>query len=447
MDINSYVPTAKQKLAHGTKATYKLYGGAVGGGKTVWLCVEAILLCLLYPGNRIMMCRKQLTDFKMSTLVTLLKLIPPDMIIKDGHNRSEHTIEFINGSKIIYKGLGNEIEVDSIRSLEVSAIMLDEATELSYEAFLMCAQRIGRWRLPSGEYPPKYIFLASNPDTGWCKNLFIDNPKEGYAFIQALPHDNPHLEADYIPRLRRDYPAFWVKRFLDGDWNASMADDNVIPYEFVLEAIDKQIEVCQKPIVSMDPARGGDDAVIMFGMGNTLLKIDARKEHDTMVTAARFLRMYKDNKAAKGIIEIDGLGGPVYDRCRSMGLKVSPFRSGDNAFHKDKFFKLKTEAWFHARDQFEGGLVSIPNDPELINELAALKYTTRASGQLWVEQKKDFRARMGKSSDRADALMLMLWGVKNMKDPLRQPNRLLRKPVSASVGSSNGYGWSYSAQR
>ena len=447
MYINEYVPTLKQQIAHKADAIYKLYGGAVGGGKSVWLCVEAIMLSLSYPGNRIMMCRKQLTDFKMSTLVTLLKLIPPGMIIKDGHNRSEHTIKFTNGSMIIYKGLGNEVEVDSIRSLEVSAIMMDEATELSHEAFLMCAQRIGRWRLPSGKYPPKYVLLASNPDTGWCKNNFIDQKKEGYAFIQALPQDNPHLEADYIPRLRRDYPPFWVKRFLDGDWNASMADDNVIPYEHILDAIDKEIEVVNKPIVSCDPARGGDNTVIMFGMGNNLLKIDAKKERDTMVSAARFLRMYHDNKARRGIIEVDGLGGPVYDRCRNMGLKVSPFRSGDNAFNKDKYFKLKTEAWFHVRDQFENGLVSIPNDPELINELAAIKYNTRPGGQLWVEQKKDFKKRMGKSSDRADALMLLLWGVKNMKDPVRGHNRMLRNtPISVSGNTSNGYGWSYASQ-
>ena len=250
MDITEYVPTPRQQVAHKAKAIYKLYGGAVCGGKSVWLCVEAITLCLLYPGNRVMMCRRQLTDFKMSTLVTLLKLIPQDVLVKDGHNRSEHTIKFTNGSVILYKGLGNEVEVDSIRSLEVSAIMMDEATELSHEAFLMCAQRIGRWRLPSGKYPPKYVLLASNPDTGWCKNLFIDIQKEDYAFIQALPTDNPHLEEDYIPRLRRDYPAFWVKRFLDGDWNASMSDDNVIPYEYILEAIDKKIEVVNKPIVS-----------------------------------------------------------------------------------------------------------------------------------------------------------------------------------------------------
>ena len=156
--------------------------------------------------------------------------------------------------------------------------------------------------------------------------------------------------------------------------------------------------------------------------------------------------MYHDNHARKGIIEVDGLGGPVYDRCRQMGLKVSEFRSGNNAFNKNKYFKLKTEAWFHAREMFEAGNVSIPNDPGLINELAAIKYNTRASGQLWVEQKKDFKARMGKSPDNADALMLMLWGAKNMKDPTRGHNRMLRnkQPIGA-VGATNGYGWSYAA--
>jgi hypothetical protein len=397
-----------------------------------------------------MMCRKQLTDFKNSTLVTLLKLLPEKLIAKNGHNRSEHTIKLVNGSVIIYKGLGNAEEVEAIRSLEVSSIMIDEATEVPKEGFLMCQQRIQRWKLPTGEYPPAYVLLASNPDDGWVKEMFIDNPGEDFTFIQALPTDNPHLHEDYIPSLRRNYPEEWVQRFLEGDWNAMSGDDKVIPYEFIRAAVNRKVEIIEKPIVSCDPAAFGDDeTVIYYGKGNILLKQDCHHKQDPMVTVGRILRMMKDNRAERCIIEQDGLGVGIVSAAKQAGLKTVPFKSGENAHNKEKYFKMKSEAWFYVRDCFMDGTVSIPNDPKLINQLASIRYTVRGSGgQLWVEPKDKYKQRVGKSPDRADALMLMLWGAKSMRDPNRGFDRVPRGRTLdlQGKGNTNSYGWSYEPQ-
>lgn len=438
----NYTPTDKQQVAHKLPHKYKLFGGAIGGGKTVWLCAEAIYLSLAYPGNRILMCRKHLTDFKNSTLVTLFRLLPPELIRE--HNKAECRITLINNSVILYMGLGNAEEVEKLRSLEISSAMLDEATEVPYEGFLMLQQRVNRWTLQDGTRPPEYILLASNPDDGWVKEKFIDAPAEQFAFIQSLPTDNPHLAEDYIPNLRKTYPEEWVNRFLDGDWNALTTGDKIIPYDWVKSAINREITVVNKRIVSCDPAAFGDDeTVIGFGIGNSLIKINTYLKQDPMVSCGEYLRMYKDNRADRGIIEVDGLGVGIYSRLKEMGLKISSFRSGSEALNKDRFFKLKTEAWFHARELFETGNVSIPNDSKLIHQLSSVRYRTRgSSGQLWVEPKDTYKSRMHKSPDRADMLIMMLWLSKQMRDPVNDYKRVRSlSEINNPAYTQNPYGW------
>ena len=50
-------PTPKQELFRDNPNRYRLYGGAVGGGKSWALSAECLRLSLAYPGNKIFMCR------------------------------------------------------------------------------------------------------------------------------------------------------------------------------------------------------------------------------------------------------------------------------------------------------------------------------------------------------------------------------------------------------
>ena len=48
----NYAPTDRQRAFHSSTARFKLFGGAMGGGKSYALCAECIDLCLNYEGNR-----------------------------------------------------------------------------------------------------------------------------------------------------------------------------------------------------------------------------------------------------------------------------------------------------------------------------------------------------------------------------------------------------------
>jgi hypothetical protein len=188
----------------------------MGGGKSVWLNAEAIWQCLRFPGNRGYMCRHHLIDFKRSTLVTFDKVVPRETVLT--HRKSDRIIRFVNGSEILYGGLGGEDDLERIKSTEFGFFGIDEATETFAEMFMLLSSRL-RWTLPDGSYPQFTGFLASNPEPGWVKDRFVDQRLPDHEFIPALPKDNPHLPKGYDYGLRKDWPEEWTKRYLDGSWD------------------------------------------------------------------------------------------------------------------------------------------------------------------------------------------------------------------------------------
>lgn len=222
-------PTPKQVIFRDDPNRHKLYGGAVGGGKTVALNAEGVRLSLAYPGNRGFLCRHEATAFKMTTLATLIKLISKieEVIgnkILSNHHRTDKIFHFLNGSRLEYGALGEASDFERIKSLEVGWFGIDEASEASLPNYQMLKSRL-RWQLPDGSYPPFFGLLASNPEPGWVKDIFVTpwkmgEPLPNHSFIQALPKDNPHLPPDYLDELRASNPGPWVEKYIEGSWDA-----------------------------------------------------------------------------------------------------------------------------------------------------------------------------------------------------------------------------------
>ncbi len=224
-------PTEKQTIFRDAHHKYKLFGGGVGGGKTYALCAEGLRLSMMFPGNRGFLGRHEAEAFRKTTLVTLLNLIA-DMeletgqriIAHNGHNQTKKEILLVNGSAIIYGGIGGREDMDRIKSLEIGFFCVDEASETVHEVINMLKARL-RWKLPGGQYPRFFGLFASNPEPGWLKNTFVVPQQQGvplddHLFVQSLLKDNPWLPPEYLANLRRDNPENWVRRYVDGSWDA-----------------------------------------------------------------------------------------------------------------------------------------------------------------------------------------------------------------------------------
>lgn len=55
----------------------------------------------------------------------------------------------------------------------------------------------------------------------------------------------------------------------------------------------------------------------------------------------------------------------------------------------------------------ERGEVGLPDDPDLFEEMLAIQWRTTANGKIQLESKDDIRARIGRSTDRADAVSMV----------------------------------------
>lgn len=425
-----YVPTPRQLEAHNCDAKYILYGGAMGGGKSVWLACSAINHAMKYPGSRVLMARYTLKDFKDTTLVSLFKFLPPNVIERDGHNKQDRVIKLKNGSVIKYTGLSDEDGSSTLKSFECSLFCLDEANEISKEVFEIAKTRL-RWTLPDGRRPRYQGLLTSNPEDCWLKDTFIDGRGTNSAFVQALPKDNHYLPDDYHEAFQ-DMPDEYKRRYWEGSWDEFAEGNFVIERGTVLPAIDRILPLEDYGAMGIDVARGvgGDETVIITGQGPYMDEIYTSPIDKTDQTAIKAQGLINTRGIEHTCIDDIGVGAGVTDMLQGFlgldgieGINVAK-KSEDN-----RFFNLRAELWWNARKMFKEGKVSIKNDRKLVRQLQSVKYVTRNSGKIMIEPKTETKKRLGESPDRADALVLWLWALRNnVKQSLDfrrvEPNRL-----------------------
>ena len=219
------------------------YGGAAGGGKTRGLVELAIDLATDFPGNKILIGRKDFTDLRTSTMEQFNLHCPTAYVIR--RNNTEHWIhlrlpDWPEGvySQVLFRDLK---DWPGLMGSEYWAVLIDEAGEVPVNSVRALLSRM-RWKLPpevmelrkNAKYPDgeplkRVLVAASNPWPGWFKSWFVDRnlPEEDLRqinakvdFIPALARDNPHLPANYEASLRLLYPEDWVRRFMDGRWDA-----------------------------------------------------------------------------------------------------------------------------------------------------------------------------------------------------------------------------------
>ncbi|MBN1574544.1 MAG: phage terminase large subunit [Deltaproteobacteria bacterium] len=412
-----YVPHSKQIEAHTAKERYVLYGGAMGGGKSVFLVNEAIQLSLDHPGNVGLLCRWELESLRRTTLMTLEEYLPEELIRR--HHKTEKYYELINGSIIFYGGLkpsSESIGEQRIRSMKLGWFAIDEATEIPKKYFHTLQTRL-RHKV-NGE-PVRYKgLLASNPEPGWVREDFIEKKLSDNIFIPALPIDNPYLPDDYVESLRRNLPEELVKKYLDGDWNVMEGENYIFPYKYIRAAVERTRERGKPVQAGLDVARMGGDynvLAVRFGFKVEIL-YTARFQKETRTAGEVALLLDHIEERGHGRIpvnvDIPGVGGGVHDPLEEMGYDVHEFQPGGSAREPERYINRKAEAAFSFRTLLVEEEIDIPDDPELVSQLAGIKYDIRSDKRLKVESKEEMKKRGMKSPDKADAVIMAFYDVK-----------------------------------
>lgn len=416
-----YLPFTKQIEAHNASEQYVLYGGAVGGGKSIWLVNEALRDCLFWAGNRVAIFRWELQSFMTTTYKTMEKYILGVDGLVTHHDKNLKAITLCNGSEIMYGGIkpsstktGEDV-LAKLKSLEISACYIDEVTEVPKNFFDILRTRIGRWegtnvRTGVVERPPKKMRLTCNPAPGWVKQEFIDQKLEQHRFVSAGLKDNPYLGPEYAQDLRRDLPQDYVDQLIDGRWDVITIFDAVIPMEWVVRARqNKDIRVGSPIVFGVDVARFGDDKTTVVRRRGMVVDVLLQTEQqDTMATANQANMLYTSHKPEVIRIDAVGVGAGTADRLEEMDVPVDSIESGGRPSNVARFVNLRAEMWWGVRELFEQNCIRILDGPytdELANELSQPKYLITSDRRIQVESKEAMKKRGVKSPNLADAFV------------------------------------------
>lgn len=402
--MKKYKATEKQTLAHESASAYVLFGGAVGGGKTVWLVNECILHCMENAGARVYLCRHQLTSLRKTTLLTLEEWLPAEYI--EQHHRTQHYFRFRNGSMLFYGGLGDDITaIEKLKSMELSGWACDQVEETSEQYFFMLNSRL-RLKLKGITYK---AWMTANPTSNWVRTRFVESALEDHVFVPALPGDNPHLPSNYVAQLRKHLPAEIAEAWLEGSWDAITEENNLFSYGAVREAMERTVDEAGPVCVGCDVARfGHDETVIVLKRGNVLTfeKIMARK--DTMTTTGEVIKAARGDKTIPLKIDSIGVGAGVADRLAEQGYAMREIVASEKAEQKSIYKNKRAEDYFSFKNLLPA--LRIPDDERLLAQMLAIRYRVFSDGLLLIESKQELKRRGQNSPDRLDALVIACSG-------------------------------------
>jgi len=397
-----YEANPRQQEFHEAPEMYKLYGGAMGGGKTWALCAEAIALSCDYPGNRGYICRHTFKSFKKTTLLVLDKMLQDANLI-ERHHQSDNYYQLHNGSFLYYGGLGDDLRaIDKLKSMELGWFAIDEASETTESYFLMLCSRLRLQR--SGI---KYFgIMGTNPDPGWLKHRFIDQKLDNHIFIPALPRDNPGLPKDYVKQLEEVFPKEWQQRFIEGDWAAFEGASNVFPYQAILNAFEATLEPGEPVEIGVDVARyGNNESVLILRQGGKVTILDTISKSDLMYVAGKIIQRKNEFNSSEIKVDADGMGSGVVDRLEEQNIKIMEIHGGGKARDSERFANMKAEIHWGFRERLINGEVDLPDDMKLKAQLTSIEYKIKSSGQLEIISKEEMKKKEIESPDRAEAVI------------------------------------------
>jgi hypothetical protein len=252
--------------------------------------------------------------------------------------------------------------------------------------------------------------------------------------------DSKRVSKEYVDDMKSRYGeesnAFRIRVL--GEFPKS-DDDTIIPMDLLESAKHRDTRAYEDaPIVwGLDVARfGSDSSVLCKRQSNVVHTLERWRNLDLMQLTGAVVAQYEacDHKSKPAEILVDsiGLGAGVVDRLIELKLPARGINVSESPAMGGTYLNLRAELWHKAKAWLEKRDCKIPNNEDLIGELATVRYTFTSNGKIKIESKDDIRRRGLKSPDMADAFVLTFasdaatisWGSNNSwNKPLK---RLIR---------------------
>lgn len=314
-----------------------------------------------------------------------------------------------------------------------SGALTDEDTEIIWIAFGNPTQNTGRFRECFGRFKHRWITrqIDSRTVPGTNKLLFQQ-------WVEDYGEDSDYVRV----RVRGEFPRAGATQFISGEVVADArrrdGGDQAKAYK----------------IISVDVARFGDDQTVVGmrqGLHATILA--KLRGLDNTQVAMRVMEQIVKHDVRGCVIDGDGNGGGVVDyislqldsgelkewKQKRPWFKLEEFHGGSTPGDVFMYFNRRAEMWGHMRDWLVTG--SIPNDPELEQDLTGPEYFFSAKNQIQLEKKEDMKKRGLASPDCGDMLAMsfaidptpktreeaLIESIQNTADPMERHFMRLRE--------------------
>lgn len=448
-----------QTAAYYSEADELFYGGQAGGGKTDLLCG----LALTQHEKSLILRRTNKEAEKLPSRFE--EIIGSD----SGLNRSTGTWR-IDGRTIDMGGCQLEQDKQKRKGIPHDLKAFDEISDFTETQYrFICAwnrsanpgQRcrivatgnppttaegywvIKRW---AAWLDPKHPKPAKDGELRWYttiddKDIEVDgrgphiiNGEEVYArsrtFIRARLDDNPDLAATDYDAVLAALPERERAAYRDGRFDLSVRDEpnQAIPTSWIRLAQERwhqrpesHIPMCA---IGVDMSGGGKDPMILAprydGWFDNLVVVSAKEFEVDKISqqAAGHIVMLRRDKA---LIVLDlggGYGSGTYEHLKANEINVYGYKGSESAqgmAAKDigcLFQNKRSAALWRLREALDpsqpgGSSIALPDDPELVADLTAPSYKIE-NNTIKVEPKEKVCERLGRSTDKGDAVM-MAW--------------------------------------
>ena len=191
------------------------FSGSIGSAKSILAAHLIVRHCMFNPGAKCLVLRRALKDLKRTLWTLILNHIAdcPDYI--KSYNKTDMTVTLINGSQIIGDSY-DDMNLEKFRSLELSMVVIEEASESEKELVHAVKMRLGR----VNGVTENVLLLLTNPDSPshflYTEYIASDSPMKKVFY--SLTEQNPFLPSWYVENLKKDLDPKMVRRMLYGEW-------------------------------------------------------------------------------------------------------------------------------------------------------------------------------------------------------------------------------------
>jgi hypothetical protein len=284
-------------------------------------------------------------------------------------------------------------------------------------------------------------FLAiGNPDDPSSHFAAVCRPGSGFHVIGISAFDSPNFTSEEVPADLRPLlvgPTWEGERAAEWGLASPMyiakvlgqfpdsASDSVIPLSCVLacqrDPISAEIEAAWErntPVeLGVDVGAGGDQTVIYARYGPRAELVWRGQTPDAAEVTGHVVDAIRTTGATTVKIDIIGVGWGIESQLQELRgegvhrATIVPVSVSQTPYDPNRFVQLRDEIWWEVGRELSRtqgwDLRSV--DDTTIAQLVAPRYATDSRGRIKVEPKKATKARLGRSPDEADALLLCFY--------------------------------------